>query len=1446
MEENKKEKSRRKWCPRKLYRFLGILAFVLLFLQVVFYFGANYFLRNYVQEKVRIASEDKYEIDFDSFHILFLQRGVSFKGLSINPVDEKIELLENIAYYKLEFPTVSLKGFNYLFRKRELVIGNIELESPVVDFRLKISDLIEDKPQDSPLEVLQNEIKKSFLESGLQEIRIKNLKINNADLLIRNFIAQRSIKAENSSLLVKNIQLLQDREPATPFNAEGFLFEIENFELLLADSVHNIRAQQLKVSSLDQFIQAKNLFIEPDFSRPSESYFKASLEDLMLSDADINKVFYTSEVEIGELRLQRPKFDLYVESRKTREQVESEVKPFEFYDLIDGILVSIQIRKLDIENGEFAQRSITDREKFRIMAKRIGFNMEDFYVGPNEGNKRDQFFYADQARVELSDVDLALADGVHWIKGDYVLLSSQEDKIKIEGFHLFPLEEQDSIKGQTRLEILVPQVNITKANLKKIYNAGIVDVQDITVEGPEILLKDVKGKQLDGKGFDFSDFYSEYLEGIYVRRFEIKEGSLIVDNKLRIRQDSLSFGKVNLVLENFAIDKETENADTRSFFWAENLQLELRDYALKLADNLHVFKADRVYLNTKTSELEIDGFSLKPFDPGQIQPTLDRYGRTTSLDIFVPRFRARGVGIRDAYFDEVLKVDRITVPAPRIGITRYRSTTAEEDEEKADQKEILDLLTNYFKEVKIGNLSLQNGTLNYEGFGRDRIQTFSEENVSIAVRNFHIHEKTDPENVRFLFSEEIDLRLNNYVFNIADGKYNLIAERINFNTAREEITVSNVRLNPNLNIQDKTRVAVNIPELSFRGVDLEAFLFDNTLSLEKVRLLDSKVNLLINNDYQETSVRTSQRRLRKGPELPKTIDVVSIDTIQAEKAHFNLAFREKGNQRELIDTRIDLSIYGFLMDSAKISNADIAGFFNAMSLGIDEFWLTLNDSIHRITFSKVELDTRYEGILLNNFRIIPEQLSGNPGKPIFSGHIPRALIKTKSLSEIQKSKDVWITELRLFRPDLEIFVDQVKSSGRKEKFNEEKKEILESIQVDDFELVEGKISILQKDGSKAPQELKDLTLGIQDLVFNLTDFQGISRQELLKKDFKLDFPNFQLLLKDSLNRVSAGRVAVNNQEIVLTNVLFEPRFGKYRYARKVGHQTDVARFEIPEIRIKKADLNKLLEEEILEADLVVLESVSGEFFRDKRFERPNYVFKPMPQELMKNIGILARIDTLLLKDAKIVYLEFPEKGMVPGEIYFSELDALLVPFHLGDGDASYYVRESQLLANAKINGEAPISLQGRLYFEAPYRMNINAQLGEFDLDLINSILKYNAFVRVRSGKINSADWSFTANEREAFGRMKMLYSGLNLELLERRTLEKGKGRDRILTFVLNTFAVRSNNPRKFIGGTIYSNIYHPRDTDRFIFNYWWRTTVSGLKGSVGLGQPKIPKRKEEE
>ncbi|MCH7401307.1 hypothetical protein ACFOUP_06400 [Belliella kenyensis] len=1420
----------------------GILLLVLLGLHLVIYFSSDFLLRNYLKNKVSQASEQKYEVDFDRFYISLFQRGLIFEGFKLTPVEEAFVNMPDVPYYKISVPKISLTRLFYAFGKREIQIGLISLNNPSIEFRLMEDEgLMLESEEPSPLQLLEEEIRKSFGDVGLKEVRIKALQIKEADLLLKNFISQKSIKIDHADVLVKDIQLLQDRYPLTPLNAAGFSIDLNNFEILLADSVHNIKASEVRVSSLEQFIKAKNVSISPDFTKKSATYFEVNLDDLHLGDADINKVFYTTEVDVGSLRLSKPVFHLFTSKSQEESTDEGE---FELYGLIEGILKAIQVDSLEIEEGKFTQTLIGELDKPRIKSERIDFEMQNVYVGPDSALTQDQFFFAENASLLLQGVELSLGDQIHKFVGEYVSLSSFDDKILMRNVKIVPTTEADSVDNETIFEIDIPEIKIEKSNLKKIYNEGIVDISNVMIDSPEIILRDVQSNdETDKKSFDLQVLTRDFLRGIYIERLEVIEGSLVIDNNLRIRQDSLSFGKLNLVLEKFALDQYTDS-NGKGIFFAENLQVELKDYALKLADNLHVFKANSLFVDTKSSIVRIEGFSIRPFQVDQLQSTLQNYDKTTAIDLYIPRFMATGVDLKRAYFRGDLDIREIRVPSPKINIYKY-GTKDRVDEDKVDRQDILDLLRAYFTEVTVNRLTLERGSVNYENYGVEKLRTFSEDNVSVAVKNFHIDQNTTPAEVGNLFSEEVDLGLNNYVFSIADGKYNIVADRISFNTAREEIITSNVQLRPSTRSVDKTRISVNIPTLAFTGVDLEKFMFDNELNLNKVKFSGSSVNLLLNKDVDESENESRSRR--RDRTLPKTINLINIDTVMAEKANFNLSIRENGQARELVNTGIDLSIFDFMLDSATLARGDVSAFFGGLSLSIDEFWLTLPDSVHRVTFSKVELDTRYEGILLNNLRIIPHNLYGKPGAPIISGHIPTALIKTKAVAEAQVKKDLVISEFRLFRPDIELFTDDEDNQSASEDSQEEvavdnMSQVLERIFIEEFEIVDGNLSFYDKNASKEPQIFNRINVSLQDLDLDLEEMSGFDKSALLKKEFKVSLPDYEIYTKDSLNVIRIGYVMISQDKIQLQQVSFEPLYGKYQYTKIANQEIDVMNMQIPEILIKKPDLKLLADKQMLKAEVLSVMDLNGTIFRDKRFPSAVGKYKMMPQELMQQVGFDAMIDTLKLENGRISYEEFPEKGMVPGEINFSELDALVFPFHLSKEKQGFDLDQSFIKGNVKLNDVAPLTLSGIMYYQAPYQMFIQAEVGAFDFELINPILMPNAFVKVRQGQVHGGEWSFVADNKDARGEMVLKYNDLRVDLLDERTLEVGKGRKKILTFVLNTFALKSHNPRKFPRNTVKGQIYEPRNTEKFIFNYWWKTTFSGMKGTFGFGQSRPPKK----
>ena len=1437
MGKKKINKKKLKRSQKRLIRILAITLFTLGVLHVGLYFGSDLLLRNYVQRWVSESSEGRYEVNFDRFNLSIFERGFYFTGLVLSPTELANDISSQKPIYKIQAPELAVKGIGYDFSKKILTLGSIRFVEPTIQARQELDLTQDNQLTQTKLDQFIGEIRSSLEGVDLEEIVIENLYIDKADLLIENFVSEKSVKAENTSFHLKEVFLLKPRDQATPFNAAGFKLDLENFELLLADSVHTLKAVQIHVSSIQNFIQAREVELIPDLSKDRELYYNMKLADLELTDADINQVFYTKDVKVGSLKLNRPDFLVYSELSPERE---TDLQDYSLYPLIKDILSSISIDDLTIEEGGYLQRGVEDEFKNRIEAEKIDFKMENVYIGPDKERASGQFFYADNAALDLSKVKVVLADGIHWVTGERVVLSSFEDKVQVEGVKVEPFRETS--EDINLFEISVPSFSLEKANLKKVYNESILDIQEMVIINPSLNFQNVQKKRNRKKYNTIQELTKDYLKAIYVNRLQLIDGEMVLSNNLEVNKDSVSFSRVSLVLDNFAVDEKIGRDTSSRVFLAEDLQLELNDYAMKLTDDLHLLTAGKVYVNTKAKSLKIEDLAFRPLQPDRIAENLNRLNKKSVLDIHIPEFYIHGVDIPKAYFEGDLEVKRIEVPSPDIKLSRYISS--EEGKQEMEIHDLYDLVTSYFSRIQVDSLSLIKGSVAYDNYVRDQIKTFAENDVSIHVKNFVLDENVPPREAEPFFADELDISLSNYVFNIANGRYTMQAERVSYNSFRDELATSNVRLSPNRNVGMKVAIGASVPNLNFKGVDMEAFFFENTLSLEKVRLSDAVVNLYI--DKRENDADGVKEPLpSKNRRLPKTIDVIRIDTVEASNAGFNAFYSSSGGERELINSGVNLSFYGLLLDSAKLQEGDIVGFFDNMSMDIDDFSLVLNDSVHTINFSKVELDTKSDQIILENLRVIPLNTQGKPGTPVIDAFIPTVYLKTNSLTSFQETGNFDVKELVLDQPDIKLYLDKEKEiENNQRRGKKDGQDVMKHLGITDFSLKNGYLSIREKGGSSRAQVYNGLNVSLSDLNFDFTKPNGFDKELVLNKDFLIELPDYTLKLPDSLNVVEIGKVMLSNGCMILKDVKLRPRYGNYEYVQKAKFQTDVIHATLPEVRFDDIDVKRLINTEEIKARSMLIKSPEVNVFRDKRMPFDSSLYRPMPQKLMRSSGVKMELDTLKLVDGVVTYKEFPQKGMVPGQITFDSLNATITPMYLNKSlEAPFKLDTSLLEAHAKINGEALLNMRALLHFEPPYPMEVTVSTGEYDLRTINSILAKNAFVRIKRGQAMPSYWTFTADDKHAIGNMSFRYENLKVQLLNERTLNRAGGRKRMLSFVLNSFALRGNNPRGLFNQLKESPIYYKRDTTRFIFNYWWKLTLSGIKGNLGLG---TPKREEED
>src|SRR5690606_19544921 len=162
--------------------------------------------------------------------------------------------------------------------------------------------------------------------------------------------------------------------------------------------------------------------------------------------------------------------------------------------------------------------------------------------------------------------------------------------------------------------------------------------------------------------------------------------------------------------------------------------------------------------------------------------------------------------------------------------------------------------------------------------------------------------------------------------------------------------------------------------------------------------------------------------------------------------------------------------------------------------------------------------------------------------------------------------------------------------------------------------------------------------------------------------------------------------------------------------------------------------------------------------------------RPMPQELMVNGAFNVKLDSLIIENGTVTYREFPVGGMVPGELNFMSLDAVMAPFYITEDSIEYPVSSNFLQASSLLNGKAPLSLSAELFSHRPYPIDVTAEVGEFELSLLNSMIETNAFASVLEGVVKGGKWHFIADEHDARGCMNIRYNNLKLRLLEERTL----------------------------------------------------------------------------
>ncbi len=326
---------------------------------------------------------------------------------------------------------------------------------------------------------------------------------------------------------------------------------------------------------------------------------------------------------------------------------------------------------------------------------------------------------------------------------------------------------------------------------------------------------------------------------------------------------------------------------------------------------------------------------------------------------------------------------------------------------------------------------------------------------------------------------------------------------------------------------------------------------------------------------------------------------------------------------------------------------------------------------------------------------------------------------------------------------------------------------------------------------------------------------------------------FSYTTKDSLYSIKVKQLSASYTDSTLTidSVEVQPNYSKRQFSHEAGKQTDRMNVVAAHLKFNKMDVKQLFERNWFVAENLQIDSLILSAYRDKNLKR-EYNRPESVQSLLASIPIYLVIDSVHMTNSLITYEEVAEGASAAGRISFNNLDATLTGV---TSDTTLFSKYATLILNGKgkFMNEANIQVNYSFPLTATDMIfDCSGSLSQMKMESINPMLKPNANIAMKAGVIDSMFFAFHANDKVAKGTMKFAYHNLDLEFLNKKDKKSGFIED-ALAFLVHKLILKENNPSP--GGKLrITEINYTRNPERFIFNYTWKSILSGIKPAIGL------------
>ena len=798
-----------------------------------------------------------------------------------------------------------------------------------------------------------------LIKNEFSGITIHGFRLENAQIKLyksqTDSVNHQELKNITLSLNDFRLDSVAQTDTSRVFYSRDINFSAANYELILGDNLHRVKAGNLNLSTKEKSVLISDIEIFPSGTKTvnQKNTIEAHCDSVRLDQFNFKKAFHQKRFVFQRINLFNPEVRLTQNIAGAEKEAPDN---YSFvYKLISGYVKGIYADKVVVEKGKVQLVNKTGVIQTGNIESLVKLQLSGFALDEISVKRTDRLFYANQIELNFDKYQMHLADQIHQLTIDNLSISTRKKQARLQNLHLFPISKENMEAmlrqyGRSELyEFTIPELSLSNADFHNAFFNKKFSVDTLSIKTPQIyyenfaLLKQIKPQP------DFEDLFrllSNYLSDIHINTVEIPEGTVrLINHSKKDKTISLD-NRFSLKLENMQINEDEFNL--KKLFFSENVEFLVRDHVIRLSDNVHVLKAGEIGISTSRKEIFVTNARLYPETTSKDFPAV-----TWNIQLSIPEIRIKGLNMEDFYFNRNIDADNLLITSPDIKL--YQKL---KQNQKKDIKEVMIPLPKEIESISLRKFTLNDGSLKVFSELETKPYLIVQSDIMMNAQNIFIQKNSNTNNPEFIKGTYTG-NLVQFKFTPKDKNQQFSIDELTFSTSDRQILAKNLVVKPKTKSNKHDQFELLVPSLSMNGFDINTAYKNNQFMFTSI-VVEKPVFQLFNNE--KDTLRFNPFKVNLYPHFESFADAFYAQSLNVNNASVTVLQSGKMKFHEIISLNLS---------KVRIENKPSQGFMHAAEFSFRIPNLTRQTKLYLFSIGETSYSSGNNRVTAKDIRIVP-------------------------------------------------------------------------------------------------------------------------------------------------------------------------------------------------------------------------------------------------------------------------------------------------------------------------------------------------------------------------------------------------------------------------------------------------------------------------------------------